>query len=579
MRWWLREKSTDFDGKAAASRYAVGVYLTAIMWSIYTLLTYQQASDLELTCNIVIVSAMCGGGATVLAAHKRAGVIYVLILLVPASIGLIFSPKEYHLAIGALGILFAITIAFTSNKSTKFTLASLKLKNENEVLLHHMEERIESRARKIYDLSNLDPLTGLLNRTAFLLELEKRLNQAKKQHQDLALLFIDLDGFKKINDAIGHDTGDKVLSLTAKRLKSFCLSDEVLCRWGGDEFIMALPSADIPKATIIATDIISKLCTAYKFNSNHLSIGATIGIAMYPEHSLDAAMLIRLSDSAMYHQKKLSPSHAFVFSKQLGKKIHREHVIKDGLTNSLNKSQLRLVYQPIVTFSSDEPIGFEALLRWRFNRENISPQEFIPIAEQYGLIRDIGSWVINQACQAASSWRQSLDLSINVNVSVIQLLDEDIIDIVKMALLTNNLPANRLNIEITETVFAADKHIIFSRVDTLQKMGVKVSIDDFGTDYSSLSMIQDLALDYVKIDKSFVDQIDTSGRSIIKAVVDISDSLNFLVVAEGVETKHQADQLSSMGVHFQQGYYHAKPMEYDEIQGFLQAASNRIRSI
>jgi len=178
---------------------------------------------------------------------------------------------------------------------------------------------------------------------------------------------------------------------------------------------------------------------------------------------------------------------------------------------------------------------------------------------------------------AASSWRTHLDLSVNVNVSVKQLLDENIMDVIEMALKRHDLPANRLNLEITETVFVSDKHIVLTHIDAIQKLGVKVSIDDFGTGYSSLSMIQNLALDYVKIDKSFVDQIETNGLSIIKAVVDMSSSLNFLVVAEGVETEQQAVRLSEMGVHFQQGFFHAKPMEYDEVPRFLKYIREQAR--
>jgi len=431
-----------------------------------------------------------------------------------------------------------------------------------------MEKKVAHRTEQIYELSNIDPLTGLLNRTAFSHQLEQELNAAKYSNQRLALLFIDLDEFKKVNDTIGHETGDKLLTRTAKRLEKACPKKGILCRWGGDEFIMALPDTDRTAALDQSTLIIKQLSKPHKFNDNRLSVGATIGISMFPEHSLNASMLIRLADTAMYYQKKQSQSQAFVFSEQLGKQVNRQHRLKAGLAQAISKKQLRLVFQPIIRSDDGQPFAFEALLRWKFGQEHIQPIEFITIAEQYGMIKSIGAWVLNEACKIASNWDRGRKLIVNVNVSVIQLKDSDFISIVKQALMDNQFPPELLNLEITESEVISDENVI-GNIDKLQSMGVKVSIDDFGTGYSSLSAIQNMDIDIVKIDRSFIDSLDTSGLAIVQAIMNIAESLNYSVIAEGVETTEQAEQLKSLGVHSQQGFYFARPMEYDQIEGFL----------
>lgn len=568
--WFHKNLSgKNFNGGYAIRRYITGTLITAVMWSIYSVGMLQYSNTIELASNIIIVSALAGGGASILAAHKSASIAFSTIILIPYSLALVMSFEDYQFLLGVLGLCFGTVMILTSNKSANFTRQALWFKNENEVLVHHMEDQVEQRTQQIYELSNLDPLTGLLNRTAFLDFLATKLEESHSSQQPLALLFIDLDKFKKINDTVGHEIGDKVLSQTALRLKEFCSGEQLLCRWGGDEFIMVLPNTERTPATKLSDDIIKELSKPYSFNESRQSISATIGIAMYPEHSRDASMLIRLADAAMYYQKDQLSSKAFVFSEQLGKQITREHRLKAGLAQALKKQELRLVFQPIIDSETGSAIAFEALLRWRFGRENIAPTEFIGIAEQYGMIHQIGAWVLNEACKAASSWDRSKNLVVNVNVSVIQLQDDHFIDIVRSALKHHKLPAEFLNIEITESVLASDKEILSYRVDQLKSMGVKVSIDDFGTGYSSLSVIQDLAIDIVKIDRTFIDSLDTKGLPIVKAIMDIASSLNYIVIAEGVENIQQAQRLLSLGVNSQQGFYFAKPMEFNQVDGFL----------
>jgi len=275
----------------------------------------------------------------------------------------------------------------------------------------------------------------------------------------------------------------------------------------------------------------------------------------------------------MYFQKKHNPNSVGLFNTEIGQRIFRENQLKMGLAQAIEKKQLRMVYQPIVGSSSHQVIAFEALLRWNFNGENIPPDEFIPIAEQFGLINDIGTWVLQQSCIAAAKWLQfnaDYQPSVSVNVSVLQLHDDGFIDIVASALATAKLDAKRLTIEITESIFSNEKEKILRCIKSLQKMGINVSIDDFGTEYSSLSVIQDLAANTIKIDRSFVSMLDTSGMAIIEAVKQMAVKLDYAVIAEGVETKEQADQLSALGIEMLQGYYFAKPLEQSSVEDYLE---------
>jgi diguanylate cyclase (GGDEF)-like protein len=566
--WWrTKQKGQKYNGHRATLRFVTGTFVTAAMWCIYCLGVYATADTVELASTIIIVAAMAGGAASVLAAHKKTAMAYSFILLVPFSIALLLSDDDYRQVLGVLGLSFGLVMSISAKKAADFTTQAIRLKNENASLVQHMEAQVEKRTRKIYELSNLDPLTGLFNRTAFLNHLKLSLQECVEQHQPMALLFIDLDGFKKINDTIGHDAGDQILTQTALRLKEHCNDHQLLCRWGGDEFLIALPNTQQASAVAQSKALIDYISEAYTYDNAQLSLGATIGISLYPQHASDELKLIQLADMAMYYQKKRAISTSGVFSKELGSKLTREQFLKDGLARAIENKELSLSFQPIMASDNSEICAFEALLRWQKEGEHISPVEFIPIAEQHGFIRKIGTWVLNKACFVAASWPKPIAVSVNVSVS--QLQSDDFITIVEEALLTSGLPADLLHLEITESVFSFDKDIMISRIKILQSRGIKVSIDDFGTEYSSLSVMQDLAVNTVKIDRSFVNRLDSSGLAIVQAVINIAHAFDYLVVAEGVETREQALALQKLGVLFSQGFYFSKPIPEHNVLQFI----------
>jgi diguanylate cyclase (GGDEF)-like protein len=571
--WYNEEKDEHYDGKKAINRFVTGTLVTSFMWCVYCLYVAQYATSVELASMIIIVSAFAGGAATVLTASKVTAICYAFMMLGPFSLLLVFSGEQYKLILGLLGLAFSFVMMITAKKSADFTSNAILLKNENAQLVNKMEQEVARRTEKIYQLSNLDPLTGLFNRSAFMHHLEQQLALSVENNTSIALLFIDLDGFKKVNDSLGHETGDKVLKISAQRLEKLSDDQHLLCRWGGDEFLIAFMGAEQASAITYATSVINEISKSYEFENNKLILGATVGIAIAPLHTTKSHELIQLADTAMYFQKKNSPNSVGLFNTEIGQRIFRENQLKVGLAQAIEAQQLRMVYQPIVDSSSHQVIAFEALLRWNFNGENIPPDEFIPLAEQFGLINDIGTWVLQQSCIAAAKWLQfNVDYqpSVSVNVSVLQLHDDGFIDIVASALATAKLDAKRLTIEITESIFSNEKEKILRCIKSLQMMGIKVSIDDFGTEYSSLSVIQDLAANTIKIDRSFVSMLDTSGMAIIEAVKQMAVKLDYAVIAEGVETKEQADQLSALGIEMLQGYYFAKPLEQSSVEDYLE---------
>lgn len=573
-RWDKRDKEQNCNDKKAVTRFVSGTIITSIMWCAYCLYVLGYADNTELACMIIVVSALAGGAATVLAAHKLTAMSYALIMLGPFSIGMLLSFEQYQQILGLLGLAFSAVMMITAKKSADFTHNAIRLKNQNATLVDEMELKVARRTAKIYELSNLDPLTGLFNRTAFLHHLGEQLEKGGKEGISIALLFIDLDGFKKINDTLGHETGDKVLIQTATRLKKFRDQKHLLCRWGGDEFLIAFIGADQDIAVNYANSVIDKISEYYDFESNRLSLGATVGIALYPTHATKGDELIQLADTAMYCQKKHSPRSVGLFNKEMGQRLFREQRLKIGLAKAIDKQQLRMVYQPIVQSVSYQVMSFEALLRWNFDGENVPPDEFITIAEQYGLINSLGNWVLQQSCIAAAQWLKTCkhkhhQPSVSVNVSVLQLHNPNFIAFVQSALDTAQLDADKLTIEITESIFSNDKATLFERIKEMQAMGIKVSIDDFGTEYSSLSVIQDLAANTIKIDRSFVNKLNTNGMAIFEAVKRIASSLDYVVIAEGVETQQQAEVLSELGIEMLQGYYFAKPLELSKVEDYI----------
>jgi len=577
---WARKVRQGVEGQRKdLLRFSAGALLTAVLWCFYCLYFYASFDLSELTTSVIIVSAMAGGAVNILSGDKTTSVTYSMILLLPYSVVLLLSPEYYRNLLGGLGLFFSLVMIVSAFKSADFTLKSIKLRHQNNLLLERMEEQVIARTKQIYDLSNLDVLTRLFNRTAFLSHVRETKQSCIRQKIGFSILFIDLDGFKRVNDSIGHSVGDEVLILTAQRIKTCCTEAMTLCRWGGDEFLVCIPTNDPEQLIHLSSQLVEQISATMDIHAHRIRISATIGIALYPEHSSDEQELIQLADMAMYNQKRDISQRWSFFDDHLASRMKREIFLRNRLDTALENEEFRLVFHPIVRSSDTAVVAFEALLRWQLDGENIAPDEFIGLAEQTGRIRQIGYWVIHHACMEIKSLTEHYGaLSVSVNVSIVQFQDLSFAVTVENIIQHYGIEAKFLHIEITESVFSGDKENLFFTIKHLQSLGIKVSIDDFGTGYSSLSIMQDLNVNIVKIDKSFIDKLDLNGMSIVTAVMSISANMGYKVVAEGVETAEQAEKLTKAGVHFLQGYLYERPLELHQIDGFLQKNRGQITS-
>lgn len=423
-------------------------------------------------------------------------------------------------------------------------------------------------------LANHDPLTSLPNRTYFQDFLTHSLAQAYRQKQQVYLLFIDLDRFKKINDSEGHDVGDAVLRIIAKRLNEILRADDFVARLGGDEFAVVYTHPPINNAASnLARKIIGIVSEPFELQGRRYSVGASIGISVYPTDATDANALLRQADLAMYQAKSKRSGFEY-FSEEMNIFAHEQLQIENGLRQALEKGELLLMYQPKVDLRTNQVVGLEALVRWLTNTGVLtSPDKFIPIAEETGLIVPIGRFVIREACEQWVKWN---DAGLNpppvaVNISPRQFSDlsliSDILEIIKM---TRMNPA-MLNVEITESATMDDPEMTMQILDEMRAINLHLYIDDFGTGHSNLGQLRRLPIDAVKIDKSFINDVLTNNddAEIVTAIINLAHALKIRVVSEGIETKAQLEFLRELGCDEIQGYLVSKPVSHSQVEAFF----------
>ncbi len=454
--------------------------------------------------------------------------------------------------------------------------------------LNKHSKQLEYVNKELAQLANYDALTGLPNRILFHERLRQSFVQADQQEKKVALLFFDLDGFKYINDSLGHSVGDQLLSLVSKRLNklfrqsSSFLNDrqaDFLSRLGGDEFAIVLSDLDdAVSAKRVAKAILQVFTEPFKIQNRLLYVTASIGISVYPDDSLDAEGLLKQADTAMYASKAAGKNQYQFFSQELQFEALQQLKLEQALRKGLSQNQFYVVYQPRLDFKTKEVLGFEALLRWQLKDELISPNTFIPLAERLGYIEALGTFVLEEACKQAKRWQdQGLNKTISVNLSAKQLQKEDIVQDIRLLLSKTGLDANKLELEVTESAAMMDVNANIEKLSCLRKMGVRIAIDDFGTAYSSLNYLKRLPVTSLKIDQSFVQDIDLAledeqayaNIAIIKAIVALGKSLGFNLVAEGVETREQARVLEELGCHEVQGFLFFKPLSLPEVNQIL----------
>jgi diguanylate cyclase (GGDEF)-like protein len=443
------------------------------------------------------------------------------------------------------------------------------------LLVARMRAAVRTAEQHLHYLAHVDPVTSLPNRNEFNAQLSACLQRADRQHTTVGLLLLDLDNFKVVNDTLGHNCGDLLLQLVAQRLRGTLRTHDIICRIGGDEFVVIIEAAEAAgEADTVARKILRALSSPFQIEHHQLHVSASIGVAAYPAHGDNALSLMRGADTAMYYAKGLGKNGYEMFLPEMALRAHKRLKMEANLRRALRDDQLTLHYQPQIDVRSGRMTGLEVLCRWTCPElGTVSPAEFIPVAEESGVIVPLGRWVLQTACRQAAAWRdQGLfgDIAhFAVNLSAAQTRDGGLMDEVLALLKETGLPASVLELEITEGVMMDNVNANLALMQRIQQAGIHLSIDDFGTGYSSMAYLKRFPIDQLKIDRSFVSDVPGDGAAIATAIIAMAHSLNLSVVAEGVESAQQVAFLREAGCDIMQGYYFARPMAAPELEALL----------
>ncbi|CAM4031218.1 bifunctional diguanylate cyclase/phosphodiesterase [Paenibacillus alkaliterrae] len=426
---------------------------------------------------------------------------------------------------------------------------------------------------KINQMVYLDPLTGLSNRHLLNDRLTQALDQARENKQNIGIMFIDLDRFKYINDTLGHAMGDRLLIEVAKRIHACLDKADTISRQGGDEFIVLLPNTTADEVTKIAHKIVDQFTQSFELNEHEMFVTPSIGISLYPSDGLDMETLIKNADTAMYRVKEQGKNNFRFYTPDMNEAVSKKMKLEFGLRKGLERDEFKVYYQPQVDVTSGRVIGVEALIRWQHPEwGNIPPADFIPLAEETGLIIPIGEWILYEACRQNKCWQNQgyPPLRMAVNISSRQFQQSNLVETVSKTLKRTGLDPQYLDLELTESIIQDSKYAV-STMQKLKSMGIHLSIDDFGTGYSSLSYLKLFPIDSLKIDRSFTSNIftDSKDAALVHTIIIMAHNLDLKVIAEGVETQEQLRFLQESKCNEAQGYLFSRPVIAGEMSAIL----------
>jgi diguanylate cyclase (GGDEF)-like protein/PAS domain S-box-containing protein len=447
--------------------------------------------------------------------------------------------------------------------------------NQYAAIFSDITER-KKREQKIHELAYFDELTGLANRRLFQDRLEQALANAKRHHHQLAVLFLDLDLFKRINDTLGHQAGDEALRQVAKRLQKASRAGESVARLGGDEFTMLVPECEAKEEIVkLAQRIVAQFELPFQIQQNELALTTSVGISIYPQHGHTASELLKCADAAMYQAKESGRNNYSIYNSSLGQRHDQALQLEQALRKALSQQQLQVHYQPKVELKTGLLHSLEALVRWNDqDLGQVAPADFIPIAETLGLIHQLGQQVLRQVCHQIQQWGP-LAVPVAVNISAKELADPQFLPQLKQILAESDVDPQLLELEITESCLLPERAAETQRVlQKLRQLGIRLAIDDFGTGYSSLSYLRHLPIDCLKIDRSFIKTLpdNTNDRQITSAIIAMANAMGLDVIAEGVESQAQQEFLLSAGCQFGQGYWFGKAVDQSNILHLLRQA-------
>ena len=540
--------------------YRSGALSYAALLGLFSLLTLSYATDGVL--HLLALTTTIGYAAGI--AARNAGRPWIALsqlcfASLPLVVGLVVTREPLKIALAAVIVLFIVAMMDITLQTYGVILRATTASREKAALADHHAA-----------VARRDDLTGLANRTAFRERFEAQLTALSDHSGQLALYWLDLDRFKEINDSFGHLAGNALLSGIAHQLDERFGATGIVARLGGDEFAVVCPIAAPTDAEPIGRAILELVARSVSYDGRALHVAASLGIAIAPTDGVDADTLLKNADLALYRAKDGGRGQMCFYEPLMDEKIERSRDLATELHGALERGEFHLVFQPIFDLAGGRILSCEALLRWTNRRYGaIPPTEFIPIAEDHGVIVAIGSWVIREACRTAAHWPPAVKIA--VNLSPIQLRSADLPAVIVNALATSGLAANRLELEVTESVLLVDVDASLAALDAINRLDVRTTLDDFGTGYSSLSYLTKFPFQTLKIDRSFITDLDRSYAStaVVQAVIDLAAKLGMRTVAEGVETQAQLDQLRHTQCNAVQGYLLSRPIPADTVATLL----------
>lgn len=542
--------------------YEAGAWAYALSLGSVTGLTIYFATDIGL--HVLAAANAIGYAAGISGRNAGRPVIAIgqtILTTLPLALGLLLEGTTSYIILACCIAMFVIALIGITINTFAIIRDSFDAAEQNAKL-----------AEKMRSYARTDIVTGLLNRAGLNGHLIKMFAQ-KGQNQNIGVFWLDLDRFKEVNDTLGHPVGDRLLVETAKRLRALCKND-IVARFGGDEFVVVTQNKDRRELRQIAQNILNELNRPIRLDGHRLTVSASIGIAVMPDNGNDIDTIMQNADLALYHSKVNGRNQYSFFANAMNRDLMFRREIESELREAIRNDELEVHYQPIVDLSNNEIKAFEALVRWNHpTKGNLSPNDFIPIAEDTGLIITLGNLITAKACAAAAEWPENI--SVCVNVSPVQMRAPGASLGILRAVKEAGISPERLELEITETVFIYEDKAITQFIDALQIEGIKLALDDFGTGYSSLSYLQSYNFSKIKVDQSFVSGPSAGSKSdaIIRAVAELARTLNMEIVAEGIETPSHAATVIAAGCTQGQGYLYSKAMPADQAKRLVSSGT------
>jgi len=580
------------------TKIVLGIFLSGLLFGSSVLVIFPHDDLATQALTFFLLSAMIAGSVSVYSTHFISFLAYSLPVmaaflfraaLMPDLLALLFFVGVVYYAILLTSVIrihnsiidFLKTKYLNHDLADHLSCAKEELEDSNNELQVENSVRKETEKR-LYHLANYDPLTGLCNRNMFKEDLKRSLKVSNENNTSVALLFLDLDNFKIINDTLGHAMGDRLLIAASSRLKSLLNDKSSIARLGGDEFVIIMNEVKHNQEVAdLATEIISLLEQPFSFNEHEMFIGTSIGISLYPHDTTEMETLLSYADTAMYTAKDKGKNNFQFFTSTMYEEIQFRHDIETKLHHAIENREFRIDYQPKIDIKTKKVIGAEALLRWDNSAlGKVSPSVFIPIAEESSLINIIGKWVINKVCEDLHFLKENFNnkLCVSINISSSQILHQNLPELLQENINKYQLRNQCLELEFTENMLIKQGRKSLAVLQELEDMGITLSIDDFGTGFSSLSYLKTLPIHTLKIDKSFIaDTPHCEGDcAIAKSIISLAHNLNLDVIAEGVETAEQLKFLSDNGCSVIQGFYFCKALDINAFSAYINAPASKI---